>query len=181
MQTETETGTSGKSLSSKFDDGDPRQKRLGGYGYGYPVGEEPIPERTPRPRTCGNCTGYYSSTKRCYEDLSINEDSPACDEFSEVGDMDDADREEFVKMAWETARTVVKTIIRKDKKYNSAYRKVRKACLQKYGDASIPYFVHSFEKEARQGAEDDDEDAHLDRVGYELLEYICWKLDGAKA
>lgn len=85
--------------------------------------------------------------------------------------------DDFASMVWDTAEAICHTLIGKNIKYRGAYWWVRKACKEKYGDSSIPYFVHSFEKTLRSGCPGDTEDAQLDKVGYELLEYVCQKLE----
>lgn len=89
----------------------------------------------------------------------------------------DQQLEDFADMVWDTAEQLCHTLIGNNIRYNSAYWWIRKACKEKYGDASIPYFVHTYEKTLRSWNPGDNEDSELDKVGYELLEYVCRKLD----
>lgn len=84
---------------------------------------------------------------------------------------------DFADMVWDTAEEICHLLIGKNIKYNSAYWWVRKACEIRYGDPTIPYFVHSYEKALRSTTDGDNEDAKLDRLGYEFLEYVCQKLE----
>lgn len=85
--------------------------------------------------------------------------------------------DDFGVVVWETAIHIAQTIILKDRKYDGAYRKLRKYCLEKYGDPNIPLDIHTYEKKLRQGASNDDEDAEFDELGYHFLDYVCRKLD----
>lgn len=89
----------------------------------------------------------------------------------------DQQLDDFNNMVWDTAEEICHTLIGNNLRYNSAYWWVRKACKEKYGDASIPYFVHTFEKTLRTQTVGDNEDSEKDRVGYELLEYVCRRLE----
>lgn len=85
--------------------------------------------------------------------------------------------DEFSDLLWYTAVTLRSTILEKNTKYNNAYWWVRQACKEKYGDPTIPYFVHSVEKTLRCESEYDNEDSELDLLGYHFLEYVCRKLE----
>lgn len=84
---------------------------------------------------------------------------------------------DFNNIVWDSAEELCHTLIGNNLKYNSAYWWLRKACKERYGDAGIPHFVHAFEKALRTQTPGDNEDSELDKVGYELLEYVCRKLE----
>lgn len=84
---------------------------------------------------------------------------------------------EFNLTVLAVAAEMVATLLEKNEKYRGAYRKVRQFCKERYGDPGIPYAVHSFEKQLRINAQDDDEDADFDNLGYHLLEIVCKRLD----
>lgn len=85
--------------------------------------------------------------------------------------------QEFNQMVCDTAELICSTLVANNFKYNSAYWWARKYCKEKYGDSSIPYNVHILEKNLRSWTPGDNEDAELDKVGYEFLEYVCRKLE----
>lgn len=68
-------------------------------------------------------------------------------------------------------------LVEKNTKYKGAYRKARRFCKDRFGNPGIPYEVHRFEKTLRIDTQNDDENSRLDRLGYELLEYVCWTMD----
>lgn len=68
-------------------------------------------------------------------------------------------------------------LVYKNTKYKGAFRKARRFCKDRFGNPGIPYEVHKFEKQMRIDSEGDEENSRLDRLGYELLEYVCWTVD----
>lgn len=99
-----------------------------------------------------------------------------------VGDVDPSedypDDDEFDRCLLDTMTTLVCTLMEKNERYGGAYRELRKLCRDKYGDPTVPLFIHTMEKQMRMDANGDNEDARKDFVGYVLLEYVCQKLDG---
>ena len=129
------------------------------------------------PNRCDNCTRFYVTGGECYENPNIQPNTPSFRYFREIVHNADPITEEFTKALWDASREIAGMVMSKDKKYKSAYRKLRIICKEKYGDPTIPYFIHSQEKQLRQDAEDDDEDPMLDSAGYSLLELVCKRLD----
>lgn len=84
----------------------------------------------------------------------------------------------FEKAVRHYCTKVADTIVEKNRKYGDSYRAVRQECKERYGDPTIPLFIHTFEKERRlKNQDNDDEDAAFDRIGYLILEAVCKELD----
>lgn len=148
-----------------------------------------------RKLTCADCKHFYEKFS-CAENPGIEADTEACGDIERFKCNDDRAIEEFNRKVWEVMRNIAFRLMSKNEKYHGAYRKVRQLCKIKYGDPTIPYTIHIFEKRLRQGDsildlsvdetgrlqldamnETDDEDARFDELGYRILEIVCSELD----